>query len=459
MSFDSLSFWFIFLLTLATYWRLSFRIQNYLLLVLSLFFYSIWSLKFTAILVFSSFIDFIVAQQMQKTSDDRKRKFLLSISLTANLGLLFFFKYYLYLVNEGFLATLNMPKLETIYKWGLPIGISFYTFQILSYTIDVYRKRVKATNSFFDFMLFVTFFPQLVAGPIEKARALLPQIQRERNYENAQVEQGLYLCLWGLFKKFFVASSLALPIENYLYQSQSTEVWAVLSIGLLTTIMVYADFSAYSDMARGMAMTLGFKLVINFKPFWLAKSPPEFWEKWNLSLTHWVRDYVVLPLRGDKNNHLAESLKILFVMVLIGLWHAPKINWLFFGLFNGFLIVLYNYFLRFKFFPTFLGWALLLMLYVGSGLLHSLPDIASIQKALSSIDKVGSFAATWDLWRYSLFFIIPMVALESFNVFHKTENNIFISKIQYKVAFVILCLTGIVLLERTAGTGFIYFQF
>lgn len=459
MSFDSLSFWFIFLLSLAIYWRLSFRVQNYLLLGLSVFFYSIWSIKFTAILIFSSFVDFVVALQMQKTVNERKRKLLLLVSLVSNLGLLFFFKYYLFWANEGFLANFNAPKLEAIYKWGLPIGISFYTFQILSYTIDVYRQKIKATNSFFDFMLFVTFFPQLVAGPIEKARALLPQIQRERNYENSQIEQGLYLCLWGLFKKFFVASSLAMPIENYLYQPQSIEVWAVLSVGLLTTIMVYADFSAYSDMARGMAMTLGFKLVINFKPFWLSKSPSDFWQKWNLSLTHWVRDYVLLPLRGDKNNHVIESLKIMLVMVLIGVWHAPKINWLFFGLFNGALIVLHNYSVKFKIFPAFMGWVLLFLLYVGSGLLHSLPDMNSIEKALSSLDKVNSFAATWDLWKYALFFIIPMVALESFNVFHNSEKNIFISKIQYKIAFVILCLAGIVLLERTAGTGFIYFQF
>lgn len=459
MSFDSPSFWIIFLVALVIYRILSRKFQNKFLLALSLIFYGAWGLKFLIILLISSAIDFVIALKMEKQSENKIRKWLLLVSVISNIGTLFFFKYYLYLANEVGWGEEFFPKLAWIYKWGLPIGISFYTFQILSYTIDVYRRKVTACRSFYDFVLFVTFFPQLVAGPIEKARHLLPQIFEREEASAQDIEQGLYLCLWGYFKKVFVANSLSYPIASYLSQSSPTEATAVLLTGLVMTIMVYADFSGYSDMARGMARCLGFKLVMNFRPFWFAKNPSDFWERWNVSLMHWIRDYLVLSIRNKQAAEWIESLKIVAVMTLVGVWHAPKINWLFFGLYNGLIIVTYLFFSKRKIFVKQVGYLLLLAIIIGSGLLHALPDLKAISQAMLSLTNWSSFSASFDLLRYAVFFVLPMIIIESTGAFHTLNRKNYIESTVFKIGFITLCCVGIFLLERSAPTGFIYFQF
>lgn len=459
MSFDSVSFWILFLLIWCVYWFLPKKRQNWLLLIASLSFYSFWDVKFTLLLLATSFIDFCLAIAISKDNSAQRRKRLISLSVVLNLGWLFFFKYYLTWVNDPALGFAAWPQFKTIYEWGLPLGISFYTFQILSYTIDVYRGKIKATNSFSDFILFVSFFPQLVAGPIEKAHHLLPQIQIERKFNLEKIEQGFYLCLWGLFKKIYVANAIAHPIQSYFEQSRPVEASATILVFVLMTLQVYADFSGYSDIARGLGRMLGFELMINFKPFWFSLNPSDFWKRWNISLTRWLRDYVFLPLHKRNESMWLGYSKVLLVMMLVGVWHAPTLNWLLFGLFNGLVILIYMTFQKFKIFPKLFGFLLLLLLYVGNGMLHRTPTIAKLNDVFNSLLDWSSFAATRDLLVYASWFVVPMVLIESFVSFHDPEKDIIISKWPLKIAFSVFCLTAILFMERSTQLGFIYFQF
>jgi alginate O-acetyltransferase complex protein AlgI len=459
MSFDTLIFWVLFLANLTVYWALPFKLQNIQLLILSLIFYSSWGLNFAAILILSCLKDFWIAQRIDANNDPKIRKFLVTSSVITNMGLLVLFKYYLVFVNELSIEHWSLPTLKEIYKWGIPVGISFYTFQILSYTIDVYRKKISATRSFPNFVLFVTFFPQLVAGPIEKARALLPQIERKRSPSSESMEQGLYLCLWGLFKKIYVGDGISHVITSFYQQENINEYGTILVIGLLSTFRVYADFSGYSDVARGLGKFLGFEITINFKPFWLAHNPSEFWQKWNISLTRWIRDYVVLSVRSRSDGLLTSSLKLIFVMALVGVWHAAKLNWVIFGLFNGLLLVLHQLVLRFKIWPHLTGPLLLVGLYIGNGLLHFVPDASSIQKLIVPFGHYFFGPSTSDLLSYAWPLVLPILLVESLLNLQEPGHSKYLNSFMSKVAFCTLCLTGIFMLERSVAHGFIYFNF
>ena len=456
MSFDTLSFWLIFAFIYFLYWRLRWREQNILLLAASLFFYSVWDWKFTLILLFSSAVDFRLALAMDSATKSSSRKWFLALSLAQNLGFLLFFKYYLFWVHQ---TETSLPKFDALYQWGYPLGISFYTFQILSYTIDVYRRKIKATSNFLDFILFVSFFPQLVAGPIEKARHLLPQVKQVRSKDADDVEQGAYLCFWGLFKKVYIANGLAYAVDSYMMQKGPVEAAATILTFLLMTLQVYADFSGYSDIARGLGKMLGFNITINFKPFWTSRNPNEFWQKWNISLTRWLRDYVFLPLHKKHESHWTLYPKIILIMILVGVWHAPNLNWLLFGLFNGIVIVLYHLSKRLGFIPAVSGMVLLALLYFGNGLLHRMTSWDFLMATISNLKNWSSLEASKELFLYSAYFLLPLFVVESAVGFHGPEQKIFIKKIHWKLLFCLLCMVGIFFLERSAKAGFIYFDF
>lgn len=459
MSFDGITFWILFALIWVLYWRLPKKPQNWLLLAASIYFYSAWDIKFTILLVVSSLIDFKLALAIYQSTRENRRRMLMWTSVCINIGLLIFFKYYLIWVNQAEYVHTDWFKFESIYRWGLPLGISFYTFQILSYTIDVYRGKVRPTDSFSDFVLFVSFFPQLVTGPIEKARHLLPQIETSRHFDLSKIEQGFYLALWGLFKTIYIANGLVYPINSYFDQSGPMEATATLSIFFLMTLQVYANFSGYSDMARGLGRMLGFEITINFKPFWTARNPSEFWQRWNISLIRWLREYVFDSLRKHNEYVWSSSIKIILILTLVGLWHAMSINWLIFGIFNGFIVILYYLSKKFKLFPRTVGAILMFGIYLGNGLLYCTPTLERLHRNLASLGDWNSFLATMDLWTYSAWFLVPLFVIESVVKFHDPEAEKFISRWAYKILFCTLCLTGIIILERTTKLGFTYFEF
>jgi D-alanyl-lipoteichoic acid acyltransferase DltB (MBOAT superfamily) len=338
MSFHSLDFVAFLLVVTLVYWRLPHGGQNWFLLGASYLFYGWIHPWFCLLLATTTVVDWFTALRM-RDAPVRRRRWLL-VSLVSNLGMLGFFKYYNFFaanVHQA-LESVGMATSLPVLQVVLPVGISFYTFQSLSYTIDVYRGRLAPTNSLRDFALFVSFFPQLVAGPIERASALLPRVQRPRHFNLVVARDALVLLSWGFFKKLVIADNVG-TIANRVFalNDPSFEIlWAgVFAFG----IQIYADFSAYSDIARGVARWLGFELMKNFDHPYLATSPSDFWRRWHISLSSWFRDYLYIPLGGSRHG-LGRTLANVFVtFVVSGLWHGAAWNFVLWGAFHGLLLM------------------------------------------------------------------------------------------------------------------------
>ncbi|HET8804050.1 MAG TPA: MBOAT family O-acyltransferase, partial [Aequorivita sp.] len=345
MLFNSFSFGLFLPITLLFYWAVGFKrikAQNAILLLASYYFYGLWDWRFLLLIIASSLVDYFAALAIKGTDDTKRRKFYLYSSILWNLGVLFLFKYYNFFIDE--LALLfNMHQGEygfSSLNLILPIGLSFYTFQTMSYTIDVYKNRITPTNNLLNFLCFVGFFPQLVAGPIEKASHLLPQFSKKRSFDREEVKEGLRQILWGLFKKMVIADNAAY-IVNMVYASP--ENYGSLSLvyaSVLFFFQIYGDFSGYSDIAIGSAKLFGFKLSKNFNIPYLAKSVTDFWQRWHITLTRWFTDYVYFPIiQKDLRSTSRRNVAIFFTMALIGFWHGANWTFVIFGVFHGLLII------------------------------------------------------------------------------------------------------------------------
>jgi D-alanyl-lipoteichoic acid acyltransferase DltB (MBOAT superfamily) len=348
MQFQSFIFIQFFILVYTAYLLLSknFKAQNILLLIASYIFYGYWDWRFLLLLFTSTSIDFVISKNIYKTDNRQRRKLLLMLSIFANLSILGFFKYFNFFASS-FVDLLNLIGIQAddvTIKILLPVGISFYTFQTLSYTIDVYRGQLKPADKLHDFALYLSFFPQLVAGPIERATHLLPQIISPRKIELAQVNAGIFLILWGYFKKLVIADNLS-QIANPIFDNYSQYQGLDLVIGILAfTIQIYCDFSAYSDIARGLAKLMGFDLMVNFKLPFFAINPSDFWARWHISLSTWLRDYLYIPLGGNRQGELKTHRNLFITMLLGGLWHGAAWNFVIWGAYQGAILVIYRIF-------------------------------------------------------------------------------------------------------------------
>jgi len=339
MIFHSFDFVVFFFAVVVAYWRLPHRGQNVLLLLASYFFYGYVHPWFVTLIFFTSVIDFWAARGIEEWPGGRK--FMLGLSLGANLGLLAFFKYFNFFAENvhDALALVGLEVAPPILRVILPVGISFYTFQALSYTIDVYRGHLKARRDFVDFATFVALFPQLVAGPIERATHLLPQVERPRTFVWLDARDGLLLVVWGYFKKLVIADNVGI-IANKVFSLQEPG-FAVLWAGVFAfAIQIYADFSAYSDIARGVARCFGFSLMRNFNHPYLATGPADFWRRWHISLSTWFRDYVFIPLGGSRAGRSTTVRNILITFVASGLWHGASWNFVLWGAYHGVLVAI-----------------------------------------------------------------------------------------------------------------------
>ncbi len=340
MFFNSFAFAMFLPVTYIAYWLLQRRgvqAQNVLLLIASYFFYGCWDWRFLGLIIVSSGIDYFVAIRLEATDNARARKSLLWISIIANLGILGFFKYFGFFV-ESFADAVEsvgfQPHIHTL-QIILPVGISFYTFQSLSYTIDVYRKQLQPTRDIVAFFAYVSFFPQLVAGPIERAAHLLPQFLGRRTFDDAAAKDGLRQILWGLFKKIVIADNLAAPVEN-IFSNYQDFGGGVLFLGTLYfAIQIYCDFSGYSDIAIGTARLFGFDLMRNFAYPYFSRDIGEFWRRWHISLSTWFRDYVYVPLGGSRVSRKRHFAILLITFTVSGLWHGADWTFVVWGLLNG----------------------------------------------------------------------------------------------------------------------------
>ncbi len=344
MLFNSLEFLLFLPCVLSIYYLLPHRRQNAFLVLASCFFYASWDWRFLLPLLFSTTIDYFCAAKISALVEidapiAARRKYLY-LSLVTNLGLLAFFKYFNFFIDSFhdlfLLGGIDLPKpaLRVI----LPIGISFYTFQALSYTIDVYRGKLHATKSFWDFFLAVLFFPHLVAGPIQRASTLIAQVVEPRNTTRAQVIDGLHLIMWGFFKKIYIADRLA-PIVNQVFDSPTGSGGETVVAVIAFAFQIYCDFSGYTDIARGVAKLMGFEFMLNFNLPYFATSPPDFWKRWHISLSSWLRDYLYISLGGNRDSIVRTYRNLMITMVLGGLWHGAAWNFVIWGLFHGAILI------------------------------------------------------------------------------------------------------------------------
>ncbi|BAM02228.1 MBOAT family O-acyltransferase [Phycisphaera mikurensis] len=339
MVFNSWIFAWFFLAVWIVYQGIGRRAQNLWLLLASYAFYGWWDWRFCSLLLFSTGVDYIVARLLAATSPSHRarRRALLGVSLLSNLGILGFFKYWNFFIDSA-ASTLgslgleaNLPLLEVI----LPVGISFYTFQTIAYTVDVFRGRVEARRDLIDVALYVAYFPQLVAGPIERAQHMFHQFESPRRVDAEQLAGGAFLILTGLFKKIAVADAVA-PLVQQAFTSPGDASWTTLATGiLLFTIQIYGDFSGYTDIARGVSRCFGIELMRNFEQPYLSRSVTEFWRRWHVSLSTWLRDYLYIPLGGNRCGRLRTYLNLLATMLLGGLWHGASWNFVVWGGLHG----------------------------------------------------------------------------------------------------------------------------
>jgi len=332
MLFNSFDFAVFLPVVFCLYWavnKYALRWQNALVVLVSYLFYGWWDARFLGLILFSTLVDYTIGQQLGLENDIKKRKIYLWISIVSNLGLLGFFKYYNFFL-ENFIsafsffgADFSTQSLSII----LPVGISFYTFQTLSYTIDVYKKKLQPTNDFIAFAAFVSFFPQLVAGPIERATHLLPQFKIKRAFEYEKAVDGLRQILWGLFKKVVIADNCA-EFANLIFNNSNDYSGSTLLLGaLFFTFQIYGDFSGYSDIAIGTARLFGFDLKQNFAFPYFSRDPAEFWRRWHISLSTWFRDYVYIPLGGSRGGTWMRVRNTFIIFLVSGFWHGA--NWTF----------------------------------------------------------------------------------------------------------------------------------
>jgi alginate O-acetyltransferase complex protein AlgI len=343
MCFNSYDFALFFAALFPAYWLLGRwpRLQNVLLLAAGYYFYSCWNPRFLALLILSTVIDFGCGLWVDRVENTSRRRAVVALSMVFNLGMLGYFKYFNFFAESLHAALgragLSIPvhHLEVV----LPIGISFYTFQSMSYVIDIYRREIKPTRNLVQFAVFVSFFPHLVAGPIMKPTTLLPQVASRRRFHLPQVYEGAYLIFWGMVEKVVVADNLAV-VANDLFGR-----WRTLDGGLALVAIyafafqIYGDFSGYTNMARGVAKCLGFELPINFNLPYFATSPRDFWNRWHISLSQWLRDYLYIPLGGNRRGNLLTCRNVMLTMLLGGLWHGSQWTFVVWGLYHGLLLV------------------------------------------------------------------------------------------------------------------------
>jgi len=337
MLFNSPEFLIFFVVVFSIYCTLAFRAQNVFLLAASLFFYAWWDWRFVFLLTATTSIDYIAGARIHAATSDSVRKRWLIASLACNLLVLGFFKYFNFFLGS-FVELLNRLNLH-VPAWQveiiLPLGISFYTFQSMAYAIDIYRRKLAPAQSFLNYFLFVCFFPHLIAGPINRPDSLLAQVEHPRRMSWQQWSEGALLILFGLFKKICVADVVA-PFVDRAFSDPAQFNWQSLILGAyLFAVQIYADFSGYSDIARGLAKIFGFELVVNFNQPYFSRNPAEFWQRWHISLSRWLRDYLYIPLGGNRKGELRTYMNLLAVMLLGGLWHGANWTFVVWGAFHG----------------------------------------------------------------------------------------------------------------------------
>lgn len=463
-------FWFFpFILIVVFFANVIFRKnQTHRILFLtfsSYFFYATWNWKFSFLIMLSTIIDYFLGLKIYNSKNLKQRKLFLFLSILANLTVLGFFKYFNFFVdNISWLFGSSFNYWNII----LPVGISFYTFQTMSYSIDIYRKEINAEKNFLKFAFFVSFFPQLVAGPIVRAKEFLPQTKKIKIPSNGDFLKGFQIFLYGVIKKLLIADTLAIFVD-VVYGSPSLFSTQTLWLATIAyTIQIFCDFSGYSDMAIGIAKMLGFNLVKNFDLPYLSRSVTEFWRRWHLSLSRWIRDYIYIPLGGNRDGKFKQARNLLITMLLGGLWHGASWNFIFWGGLHGLALVIEKYiiFPNFNFknknlIFNFISWFLTINFVMLSWIFFRAKNFSD---AFLIINRMYFSYFNGINWIYSDLILIILVVFISYYLGYKLslkkKNYLFLNLRSFLgICILLFIILGIFILNPQVIKPFIYFQF
>lgn len=473
MVFNSWTFAFFFVGVLVVLPWLRLRSANTFLLLASAVFYAAWDWRFLGLLAFSAVFNQGCGQAIHR-AEGRARRHWLIVNVGVNLLILGFFKYY------GFFAE-NLNALVSWMGWGsalptlhivLPLAISFYTFHCLSYTIDIYRREIAPSESLADFALYLLLFPHLVAGPIVRAATLMPQIAKERQVTPQDWKEGVFLLLWGLFKKAVVADNLG-PKADRLFAMNEASAGEVFLGVLAFAFQIYADFSGYTDMARGSARLMGFHFDLNFRFPYLSGNPQEFWRRWHISLSQWLRDYVYIPLGGSRQGEARTQWNLMATMVIGGMWHGAAWNFILWGAYHGSLLSLHRWWQKrakphqeagsFSLPPvlgkawtvgvmfafTLYGWLLFRAV--------SFEQIAHFTVALARPNEWFQTSVLKGVAQQGIY-ILPLLGMEAWMLRRGQTELVFRSPLANGLLYVVL-IYAVILLGSQGGETFIYFNF
>lgn len=470
MLFNSIEYLIFLPIVFIIYWLLknSYKNQNILLLISSYVFYGWWDYRFLSLIIFSSFLDYFVGQKIEEAIGEKRKKRWLLVSLCSNLGLLGVFKYYNFFADSfaSTMSTIGWEVNDLTLNIILPVGISFYTFQTLSYSIDIYRNQIKASRDIVGFFTFVSLFPQLVAGPIERASNLIPQIEKKRDLNVTLLKTGVFQIFIGLFRKVAIADNLGVYVDsvygNYEIHNSSTLVVAT----VFYAFQIYFDFSGYSDIAIGSAKLFGFNFNRNFNFPYFSRTLTEFWRRWHMSLSFWLRDYLYISLGGNRKGIAITYRNLLLTMLIGGLWHGSSWNFVIWGGIHGLFLSLEKYTfsaLKIKTFNAF-GYIYTFVVVLISWIFFRAPDLksaASITYDFFNFNNYGSLfigdinAFVNALLLLSVGILIDLkifrsdITLEDYGVrFSSLKLSIIVS-----VIILMLCLF------YSTAENFIYFQF
>ncbi len=474
MIFNSLPFVIFLVVVFALFWlpiSRSKKHQNIVLLIASYVFYGWWDPRFLILIFISSIIDFYAGLAIERSKDTGSRKRYLAISITANLGMLFFFKYFNFFIDSFLVLLGTDPNSFSTLDIILPVGISFYTFQTMSSAIDVYRRQLKPTHDLIHFLTFVSFFPQLVAGPIERARTLLPQIQTPRIFSHDQAVSGCRMILLGAFKKIVIADRIG-PIVSAIFDSPDQfGGWLAFAGLALFFMQVYCDFSGYSDIAIGTARLFNIELMVNFDRPFFSTSLRKFWGRWHISLMTWFRDYLYIPLGGNRGSKWFASRNLLITFLLSGLWHGANWNFVIWGVWHGvFLVIEQRSGLAEMRFPKWLHWSIVfipftisMVFFRASTLSDALRYLNEMFTGNSSIEQIGRLIRAADITIFSLaitLLLIGLLMLIERLSFDQTITRNFMQRPALRYSgYAILILAIGLFGVFTDPRAFIYFQF
>lgn len=475
MVFNSAVFFVFLICVLFFYWKFfckSIQTRNIFIILASLFFYGWWDWRFVGLWVFTALTDFYVAKLI--AANAKKGKHFLFISIVINLSVLGFFKYYNFFITSFvcFLESLNLHASISTLQLVLPVGISFYTFQAMSYTIDVYRKKIEPEENIFTYLAFISFFPQLVAGPIERAQHMLPQFNSKKEFNINLFKTGLTFILLGLFKKVVVADNLAMFVDEVFDNNINYSCITNIVAALFFTIQIYCDFSGYSDIAVGTARLLGFELTQNFNYPYFASSFRDFWKRWHISLSSWFRDYLYITLGGNKKGKFREYINLNITFLLSGLWHGASFTFIIWGALHGMFVSIEKIFQGRLKMSAFIKHIFVFCCVCFAWIFFRAHTFSQCMLFIKNIFNFQSFSGSfffhlkliYSSTTYGIWFLLPLFIFIAFEIsmyFSKKPPASFVPINPFtKLAFYYALIAGILLFGVfNNAPSFIYFQF